>query len=327
MKRPLWAVALLALTLRAGLSVVTEFKPIFPAYYYTDSTLMDQAGWRVAEAWREGRPPAWPGSPSQRVKAAALAGLYRLFGHRLIVPKLLSACIGAAIPVVFYVVAAPAFGPAAALASAALIALWPSHVFFTSQIFKDGPIILLCLLAFWQALALMSSPTRPWARAAALTASLLALSLLRPYYFFMTAGALGCGLLAALARLRPAKSAVLGLSAALLALGLFKPLSQALFLGPLALSGGQGDPTVHLDLVQPYNPGLGHASFAMTPAGLSAVRRGRTPTGAGRARRALARSARSSSTAWNSRAGSTCCSSCPKASSTSYSCPCRCSTR
>ena len=73
MKRPLWAVALLALALRAGLSVVTEFKPIFPAYYYTDSTLMDQAGWRVAEAWREGRPPAWPGSPSQRVQAAALA--------------------------------------------------------------------------------------------------------------------------------------------------------------------------------------------------------------------------------------------------------------
>ena len=77
----LLACFLLALGLRAGTAALTEYHPIFPAYYYTDAELMEQTAMDMVRAWRSHEDYAPPLSPSQRAHAFMLAAFYRLFGH------------------------------------------------------------------------------------------------------------------------------------------------------------------------------------------------------------------------------------------------------
>ena len=243
--RPLFACFLLALGLRAGAAVFTEYAPIFPAYYYTDAQIVEKAAVQVADAWRSGRSLQLSHSQSQRVHAYLLAAFYHVFGHRPLAAKLLMALLAALAVVLFAAAAAPVFGAGPALASALLIAVWPSHVFFTSQNLKE-PIVIL--LGYASLLGLMRpllprragearTPKSAVVGLAAAAAALSALGFFRTYLMMTWVCVLGAGLAAAVIRDRRSgrspRLAWLGLCASFLAAPAYVAASRALFAGPL----------------------------------------------------------------------------------------------
>lgn len=162
--RALVAVAAAAFVLRAGVAVLTEHKPLFPAYYYTDATFADQQARAPGAALAAGY------SLPQKTHILFTAALYRVFGPRPLAPKLANAVAAAFGVLALGLLAANSFGPRAGLASAGLLALWPSHVFYTAQNFKEG---LVCGTLMGALLLL-----RPRAGTAAACGGLAALAML-----------------------------------------------------------------------------------------------------------------------------------------------------
>jgi len=222
-----------ALCLRAGAAILTETHPIFPAFYYTDARNIELQISQALSAEAEGRPFAFNGTQSQLVQVKTQLALYRLVGPRPLAMKFLNAALGALACAVLAAALLPAFGPAPALASAALCAAWPSNVFFTSQNLKESPTNLLAYLALWGFSVLLAGKTRRAATvslvAAGVILALTAGALYRAYILLVltTAMALACALEMGLRRRISAASA-LYLAAALAALTLYAPASRLL---------------------------------------------------------------------------------------------------
>jgi hypothetical protein len=235
--RALLAIAAAAFALRAGAAVLTEFKPIFPDYYYTDAVFVDHYARETVKTWELGLPFHLSYAPPQRVHIWLTALVYHAFGAHQILAKLLNALAAAAGVGAFGLLAGRLFAPRAALAAAALMALWPSHVFYTSQNFKEG---LLCGIMMGAFLLLTPRESakgpRPYAEAAAGAVLLAALGFLRSYV--MLAGAAAFAAAAALAaRSKSARRAgLLAAAACLLAPLLYKAGLNVLLNGPLRAS-------------------------------------------------------------------------------------------
>lgn len=139
--RCLFAIAAAAFALRAGAAVLTEFKPIFPAYYYMDSEFADREARAdlAAESRDESRGTLYP--LGQRTHIFFTKSLYRLVGPRPPAPKLVNALASALGVLAFGVWAVGTFSPRVGMLAATALALWPSHIFYTSQNFKEG---LIC---------------------------------------------------------------------------------------------------------------------------------------------------------------------------------------
>jgi glycosyltransferase involved in cell wall biosynthesis len=234
--RGLTAVALAAFALRLGFALVTEVTPIFPAYYYNDSRFIDSTAAGMANAWQSHTPYPAGIAPERRAHALMLAGIYRVFGHRPLLGKIANAALGATAAALLVLAAGPALGPGPALTGAAVVALWPSHAFFTSQNFKDG----MSLLLLWSALALLSMAAsapqpRRAARCAIPAAILLALVGFFRSYLMVTA-LLGAAAAFAIKALRRSErgAALAGLACALMALPLYIKLAAFAYAGPLA---------------------------------------------------------------------------------------------
>ncbi|MBI5883906.1 MAG: glycosyltransferase [Elusimicrobia bacterium] len=249
-RRPFLAVFLLALALRSGLAVVTEAVPLMPEYYFTDARYADEMASDVLAAWKEGRSFVPPVSPAKRLHALALASLYSVTGFKPLAAKLANALLGAGAVLVFTCLAASVFGPRSGLLAAGLMAVWPSHAFMTSQNFKDGPAMLCAFASLWALLAAMTSKGRLRSILAALAgaACLLATGFQRAYLLAVlsasaaAAAALAAGL--ALKRRQSVFGPLLCLIAAVCAPLAYRPLSAALFSGPLQMTvrveGGSG---------------------------------------------------------------------------------------
>ena len=162
--RTLLAIAASAFALRAGAAVLTEYRPLFPSYYYTDAQFADREARKLLGLIDE--PPA-TSSLSHRAHAAFTALIYRASGPRPLAPKLVNALAASLGVLAFGVFACGIFGFRAGAASAGLLTLWPSHVFFTSQNFKEG---LVCgaLMGAWLLLAPAGKRREPRAAAAGL---------------------------------------------------------------------------------------------------------------------------------------------------------------
>ncbi len=201
--RRLIAIATAAFSLRAGAAVLTEFKPLFPAYYYTDAEFADREARAslAAAAHDERRDVAY--SFAQRAHIRFTAALYRVAGPRPLAPKLCNAFAAALGVLAFGTWAAAVFGASAGLIAAGLLALWPSHVFYTSQNFKEGLICAALMGALWLC--------RP-GRTAAAAALLAVLAVLRAPAALAAAAALAAP--AAWTFLRPRRAAA-GLALAL----------------------------------------------------------------------------------------------------------------
>lgn len=192
-RRPLAALAALALTLRFAAAFVTEYNPIFPAYYYADANLIHAAAVRVLDGLAAGQPTRINGSLSERLQIAMAVRTYRIFGPRPLATKLLNALLGALGIVTLAWTLSLVFPVQAALAAGALVALWPSHVFYTSENLKEAPADLLAYLALGAALAAVADPWPSRSRsgaAAMLTAFLLCAGFYRSYVLLSLSGGL-----------------------------------------------------------------------------------------------------------------------------------------
>lgn len=260
-----------AFALRAGLAVVTEKRSIFPAYYYTDARLMDEYAWDLAEAWRTGNTPALRGSATQVAQSALLACVYRLFGRKPLAGKIVTAALGAASLLLLFVLFRPGFGAQRALLACWLAALWPSHVFFTSQNFKEA---LVMVLAYGALAGLtLAGGLRPRAGKLALAAGFacaLLLGFLRTYMAVLLTGAVSAALVWSLLRregeprARPMLWAALTL--ALAAPVVFRPLARLALGAQLAASSS-------LAVVPEASGGPEPVTRPLTPHGIAEFRR------------------------------------------------------
>lgn len=222
-RHPLAALGLLALALRVAAAVVTEIDPIFPPYYYTDARVFHEAAAAALDDKEHGRPPVFKGPRSVRVVAYGVYGLYKLTGPRPLAAKLANAALGAAGVVTFAWMLTLAFEPSAALISGLLVALWPTHVFYTSQNLKEAPSILLSYAALACAMAAWAPSARSRGRRLVLAAgaiiAMLGAGFFRPPVLAALALSLAAASSAALLRdaerRRPALGALAALAAAL----------------------------------------------------------------------------------------------------------------
>lgn len=234
---------LAALALRAGAAILTEHRPLFPSYYYHDAAFAERLGSETAVAWSQGLANKLYYSPGQRLHAALIAAPYMLVGRRPLVPKLINSALGAAAVVLLGLAFATAFDRRAAFAAAAAVAVWPSHVFYTSQNFKESYVFV----AVFGGLALLVKALegRPRATLAAGSFALFMLAgLLRSYLLLILCVAAAAGALWRLAAARGRdRAAALILAGALCAPVLHRTFSSLVFNGllPMPTIAAQGD--------------------------------------------------------------------------------------
>lgn len=219
-----------AFGLRVAAALVTEAHPIFPLYYYADARLMDDAARSVYDARNEGRDYYFTGTLSQRLQISLQAALYRAVGPRPLAAKLTNAALGALSIGMLGLLLAPIFGARAALATAAFVAVWPSHIFYTAQNFKESPTNLLAYGGMTGALALLTDEPRPLWQAAvwasATTASLVAAGFYRSYILLAIVLATTTAYLWTMSSHGVTRARALGLAAVLLSAALYAPVAH-----------------------------------------------------------------------------------------------------
>ncbi|MBI2789621.1 MAG: hypothetical protein HYX59_13160 [Elusimicrobia bacterium] len=230
-RRPLTALAALALALRVACAVATEIKPIFPAYYYTDAVVIHGYALSALEDVRAGRPPAINGTLGERLQTSISLGFYRVLGPRPFVVKLFNAVMGALAVAAFAWAMTFAFPARAALGAGLAMAVWPSHVFYTSQNLKEAPVALMAFAALGAALAAGFNAKTSRARAASFALgaglALLAAGFYRSYVLVC----LGAAILAAVgleAAHHPRTNSLLAAVAILAALAVHPSASRGL---------------------------------------------------------------------------------------------------
>ncbi|MBI5882909.1 MAG: hypothetical protein HZB91_07390 [Elusimicrobia bacterium] len=185
-----------AFALRGGAAVLSESLAIFPGYYYIDPGVMDRIAWKKAEGWRRGETMQVLLAPSHRSQVFLLANVYYHIGHHPVVVKLLYAGVGALAIGALAAAFSCVFGAGPALLAALVMALWPSHVFYTSQLYKEGPVFLTGALTLWGGVLLLASPPgigsrRLWPGLALMGLGLFLTAFLRAYLMLGLAVALG----------------------------------------------------------------------------------------------------------------------------------------
>lgn len=276
--RRLLLIATAGLVLRAGLALVTERRPLFPDYYYTDARLNDAAAAELDRARREGRPAAFAGNLSQEVEARLQAALYRVFGPRPLAAKLTYALCGSLAIVAFGLLVAPVLGSGPALAAAAAVAVWPSGVFYTSQNFKEAPTNLLAYAGAACAMLLLTRRARSGTAATLLAcgavAALIATGFYRSYVLLALGASLTCAFSWEWARRRQERTpAALGLAAVLASLLLYLPASRAV-IGILGAGSAVADPRLTPQLVPvTYSQRTDRAYYPTSPRALTEFRR------------------------------------------------------
>lgn len=193
-RRPYLALGLLAFGLRAAGAIVTEYKPVFPAYYYTDANLTDFYARQALEEIQNGKSPVIDGALGSRLQTLMTLGVYRALGPKPLAIKLVNALFGALGVAALAWALTAVFSQEAALLAGALVALWPSHAFYTSQNLKEAPANLLAYAALGSALHATLDARATRARTAALVLgmalALLGVGVYRSYVMVCLAGAL-----------------------------------------------------------------------------------------------------------------------------------------
>ena len=230
-RRPLTALAGLALALRVACAVTAEFKPLFPAYYYTDAALTHSAASAALGDIRNGRQPHINGTLGERIQTWISLELYRVFGPRPFQIKLLNALFGALAVATFAWAMSMAAPARASLTAGFCMAVWPSHIFYTSQNLKEAPVALLTYAAIGAAFAAGLDEKAPKPRTASLALGAgLALLAAAFYRSYLPVG-LGAALLIALglsAHRPPRANAVMTAVVLILALALYPSAARGL---------------------------------------------------------------------------------------------------
>lgn len=245
------ALAAFALALRVACAAATEIAPIFPSYYYTDAAVIHAGALGALADIRAARAPLIQGTLAERVQILISLGIYRGFGARPFAVKLFNAFLGALAVGAFAWALSLAFPDRSAFAAGFAVAVWPSHVFYTSQNLKEAPVSLLVYAALGSALAagFDASAPRPRAAAFALGAglALLGAGFYRSYVLLCLAASLLTALGLAAAR-APRMNAALAAVSIFAALGLYPCASRGLL---ASISSGAPNAA---DAVQSHSP-------------------------------------------------------------------------
>ena len=280
-RHPIAAIAALALILRAVSAVVTEFKPIFPAYYYNDANNIRAAALSAFDDANSGRRPTINGTLAERIQTRITLDVYRIFGPRNLPVKLLNALLGALAVAVLTWSLSLVFPAEAAWAAGLLVAVWPSHVFYTSQNLKEAPADLLAYAALGAALA-ASSSVAPRSRSAVFALGACLALLGAGFYRSYVLICLSAGLLLMLvlkARARTSRANAFAAAAAVIAALAFYPsASRALLLSFQSSSlGATGLGRIQSPLIpithDEFDPGVVYRPTS--PRGITGFRRSR----------------------------------------------------
>ena len=259
-----------AFLLRAGLAVLTEHHPLFPPYYYQDATFTDNLARDMVGNWKAGRSTALSYSPSQRLHILLTAAVYRVTGARLLAPKIIQAMLGAAGVLILGFAFSGAFSPGIGLAAAAMVALWPSHAYYTSQNLKEGPVMVLVWLAFAALMIPRKDERLGPARAALGIAALVLSGLLRSYAMLAAVGALALGAAWSLLFGGGRRAAVAVLTCALCAPLAYKATAALMF--DRMLSPSVAGPTSASNLIPVADDASGVVHSPLSPEGLTRFR-------------------------------------------------------
>lgn len=230
-RRPLAALAGLAFALRMACAAVTEHKPIFPPYYYTDASMIHSYAVSALKDIQAGRPPSINGSLGERLQTTMSLGVYRVFGPRPFPVKALNAFLGALAVTAFAWALSVVLPVSSALAAGLILAVWPSHIFYTSQNLKEAPVSLLAYAALGATFAsgfdAKASRSRAAAFALAAAAALLSTGFYRSYVLLCLSAA--CLAALGLSVLRPPRTNTLLTAAAIIAsLAMYPAASRGL---------------------------------------------------------------------------------------------------
>ena len=99
------------------------------------------------------RAPVINGTLGECIQTLISFEIYRMLGPRPLAPKLFNAFLSALAVVVFSWTLSLAFPTQAALTAGLILAVWPSHIFYTSQNLKEAPVCLLAYAAIGATLA------------------------------------------------------------------------------------------------------------------------------------------------------------------------------
>lgn len=230
-RHPLAALAALALVLRVAAAAATEVRPVFPAYYYTDAALTHSYAISALEDLRAGRAPIINGTLGARLQTSISLGIYRTFGPSPFLVKLFNAIMGALAVAAFSWALSVVFPRPAPLAAGFLMAVWPSHIFYTSQNLKEAPIALLAYAALGAALAAGFDANASLRRTAGFAFAAAAALLGAGYYRSHVLISLGTALLAGLAMTagrRPRANVLITAAALVAGCALYPSASRAL---------------------------------------------------------------------------------------------------
>jgi len=215
-REPLLVLTGLALLLRlTTLALVTYYRigPGNPSgFLFPDSFGYDQVGQALAEHWRRGIPPRLEyQTAGYTIGFHYFVGfIYRVVGHAPMVVRMLNVVLSTSLVPLTFLLGRRLANARAGLVAAALLALWPPLVLWSTQLLKDTVIVFLLLVAV---LAWTSFAVRPRLATIALAIlPALPLVFLRTYMFlFWTIGlAVGLGT-AALGRKKPLLAALLAI--------------------------------------------------------------------------------------------------------------------
>ncbi len=268
---------LLSLGLRAGCAILTEIKPLFPAYYYNDANEIHAVAVIALNSPKNSERMKYAGSLSRRIQVIITLGVYRVFGPRPLAVKLLNALLGSAAVTALAWAFSLIFSASAALWTGLLVAVWPSHVFYTSQNLKESPVDLLAYAALGTALTAALDEKIPLAHSArwALAAMLCVMGtgLYRSYVLVCVAGSLLLIMaLRSIAPLSRARALTAGAFVAA-ALALHPYASRALFktLGPND-SGSVDSPLIPATQALDVTPQDDRIDRPTSPGGISRFR-------------------------------------------------------
>ncbi len=257
---------LAAFALRAGVAVLTEYKPLFPAYYYHDAVFVENIAWDMAETWRAGNSFRTAYSPAQRVHAYLMAIPYSIVGRKPLVNKLINAFLGATAVILLGVAFQAIVAPDAALFAAALVAAWPSHIFYTSQNFKEAPTLALAFGGLALLLPALSPDAKPAPGRAVGALVLLGLAgLLRSYVLIVLCASFMLGAILALRLKSGRAAATLALAVVLSAPYVSRAAER--FVVETLLATPAGAPQA-LPPMAPLSVAEGPAPAPWTPAGI-----------------------------------------------------------
>lgn len=144
-------VLMLALVWRGVAAVVQRLYPL-PSLYTLDAQMYDHEAWAIAQAWLSDARVMLPG-PSLNVAAfeALVAGVYVVVGRSALTLQVLGAFMGALAVYYAWRSACLLIGESRAGMLALVLALWPSHVVWSSQSIRDPWVFFLLSRTVWSA--------------------------------------------------------------------------------------------------------------------------------------------------------------------------------